>query len=560
MRKPFSEQDANEVINISNAFDFTNGEAARAIQYIRYSDHNQDEGMSIEYQKDTCEKFIDSKGWVLTDTFIDAAKSGKKTANRENFMKMMNSAKRGDFDVVVVYKFSRIFRNAYEAHLYEHELAKYGVKIISATEPIDGDSIEGKMMKGIIHIFNEFTSGTIAAHVTSSMVTVAQKGLWTGGITPFGYKAAYIDAERPEDGKKYAIDENEATVIRFIYDMWANGFTQAQIQQACLDKGFKTRKGNPVNSSTISQIIRNDAYIGTYRYKAKGFDEVVIENCHPPIIDKETWNLVQYRLQNPTTSFPKPKMKGKRIYPLSGKIVCSYCDYRFIGQTKGRKSKTSETVKDHSYYVCAGKKHKRVCKCRDIRKDNLEEYVFRKIKEHILNEEAIKNIANEVFKITGNTAGVRSDVVNEYKAKQKELTELIANAFDQQFKTRNATAQAIMDQKIDEYSRELESVNEQIAKYNLVDEAALTTQKIIDYLNELLEYVESGDPALLKIVADNLVEKIIASDEDIEVILNVHINKYIRHNEQIGLPSWRLCLTLKAETLRNIGINQFSFK
>ena len=558
MRKPFTENDANEVLNISNAFDFSKGEPARAVQYVRYSDHNQDDGLSIEYQKEACEKFIDNKGWALTDTFIDAAKSGRKTANRDNFMQMINGAKRGDFDIIVVYKFSRIFRNAYEAHLYEHELAKYGVQIISATEPVDGETIEGKMMKGIIHVFNEFTSGTISAHVTSSMVTVAQKGLFTGGITPFGYIAAYVNPERPEDGKKYAIEESEAKIIRFIFEMWANGFTQSQIQQACIDKGFKTRKGNPINSSTISQIIRNDAYLGTYRYKAKGFDEIVIKDNHPPIIDKETWNLVQYRLENPTTAFPKPKMKGKRIYPLSGKIVCSYCNYRFVGQTKGEKRKT-KTGKDYTYYVCAGKKHKRVCKCRDIRKDNLEEYVFGKIKEHILNEEAIKNIANEVFKLTGNTAGVRAEVIEEYKAKQKELTDMLSNAFAQQFKTRNATAQAIMDQTIDQYSRELEAVNEQIAKYNLVDEASLSTQKIIDYLNELLEYVESGDPALLKIVADNLVEKIVASDEDIEVILNVHINKYIRHNERLGLPTWSICLTVKAETLRNIGFNQFSY-
>lgn len=532
----------------------------RAVEYVRYSDHNQDEGMSIEYQKEACDKFIADKGWVLANTYIDAAKTGRTTANRDNFIRMLQDAKRGEFDVIVVYKFSRIFRNSYEAHIYEHEFAKHGVQLISATEPIDNDTIEGKLMKGIIHAFNEFTSDTIAAHVTSSMITAAQKGIWKGGVTPFGYEAVPIDPKQPKDGKKYAVNEEEAKIVRLIFDMWANGFTQAQIQRACQDRGFLSRNGKPLGSTTISAILRNDAYIGVYRFKAKRHEEIVIEDNHTPIIGQKTWDLVQYRLKNPTTSFPKPRMKGKRIYALTGKIECSCCGNRFVGSTKGRFVKTLGEEKEYSYYTCTGKKNKKVCKTRDIRKDKLEEYVFSMIKKHILNEEAITNISKEVYKITGDTAADRADATEQYKARQKELSEELSEAFAMRFKTKEGAAKAILEQQIDDMSRELDEVNNKLAQYNLIDDTSLTVNKIADYLNELLEYAESGDPALLKIVADNLVDKIVVEDEDIKVFLNVLLHSFIRDNDSVGEPTWNISLTVKSKEFNEKGKNQFSYR
>lgn len=535
-----------------------NVKKTRAVEYVRYSDHNQDDGMSIEYQKEACEKFIAEKGWVLTRAYIDAAKTGRTTANRDNFLRMVQDAKRGEFDVIVVYKFSRIFRNSYEAHMYEYEFSKFDVQLVSATEPIDSDTIEGKLMKGIIHAFNEFTSDTIAAHVTSSMVTAAQKGIWKGGVTPFGYEAVPIDPMRPKDGKKYAINKEEAEIVRLIFDMWANGFTQAQIQRTCQDRGYLSRNGKPLGSTTISAILRNDAYIGVYRFKAKRYDEIVLEDNHDPIIDQKTWDLVQYRLNNPTTSFPKPKMKGQRIYALTGKIECTCCGNHFVGSTKAQILKSTGEKKDYSYYTCAGKKNQRVCKAKDIRKDKLEEYVFAKIKEHILNEEAIENISKEVYKLTGDTASEREEAIARYKAKKKELNQKIESTFEVRLSTTNETAKAFLDKKIDELGKELDEVNNKLAQYNLVDDTSLTVKKIADYLNELLEYTESGDPALLKIVADNLVDKIVVDTEDIKVFLNVLLHGYIRDNESVGEPTWNISLTVKAKEFNEKGKNQYT--
>lgn len=525
----------------------------RAVEYIRYSDHAQDDGNSIEYQTETCDKFIADKGWIKANMYVDAAKTGRTTATRDNFLRMLQDAKRGEFDVIVVYKFSRIFRNTYEAHLYEHEFSKYGVRLVSATEPIDAETIEGKLMKGIIHVFNEFTSDTIASHVTSSMITAVQKGVRVGGGTPLGYKLVPINPANPSEGNTLAINEEEAKIVRFVFDMWANGFSHAQITRACNAHGYTTRQGKPIGMSRTNAMLRNDTYIGTYRYKPKRFDEIVMENNHPPIIDKKTWDLVQYRLKNPTNHYPKPRMKGKRIYPLTGKIVCACCGNGLFGQTKNRTSKDTGETKVYSYYTCAGKKQQMICKLRDVRKDKLEEFVFNNIKKHILNGEAVYKIAQEVFSITGKQVTERADVVSLYKAKEKELTGMINEAFEMRLSTKNETAKAMLDKKVNELSNELDSVQAQLAKFDLMDDGSLTVQKIEDYLNELLSHIHSGDPALLKIVADNLVDKIIVSEEDIEVKLIVLLNPFIRDNETIGKPTWSLSLNINPAELREKG-------
>ena len=84
--------------------------------YARYSDTKQDDGYSIEYQMSECQDYLNKQGLSLTKTYIDQAITGTKVAGREAFHELINDVKNELIDIIVVYKFSRIFRNAYESH------------------------------------------------------------------------------------------------------------------------------------------------------------------------------------------------------------------------------------------------------------------------------------------------------------------------------------------------------------------------------------------------------------------------------------------------------------
>lgn len=100
--------------------------------YARCSSENQCEE-SIKAQLTAIEEFCCEKGHVIVATYIDGDVSAT-TDNRPEFLRMMDDAKKGMFDVVVVHKLDRFARNRDDIAKYEHELKKAGVSLL----PVEG--------------------------------------------------------------------------------------------------------------------------------------------------------------------------------------------------------------------------------------------------------------------------------------------------------------------------------------------------------------------------------------------------------------------------------------
>ena len=122
----------------------------RAAIYVRYSSENQRDGYSVEYQLEECQNYIQSQGYEFIQSYIDEAVSGKSTKDRNAFFELLSDVKKGFYDVVIVYKYSRFARNLMEATLYRQQIEKNGAKLVSAMERIDDSTPEGRMMRNII--------------------------------------------------------------------------------------------------------------------------------------------------------------------------------------------------------------------------------------------------------------------------------------------------------------------------------------------------------------------------------------------------------------------------
>ncbi len=359
----------------------------RAAVYIRYSSENQRDGYSVEYQLDECQKYIDDNGLVFMKAYIDEAVSGKSANNRTAFFEMLADVKNGLYDCVVVYKYSRFARNLVEATIYRQQIEKAGAQLISAMERIDDTTPEGRMMRNIIMVMDEYYSDNLATFVQSAQYLAAKNGKVMGGGAPMGLKH--------NDKGTFDIVESEAEIIRLIFSLFADGVSQADILRSLDELGYLTRDGIPFKSSTFRGILRNPKYIGRYELEIKGYEKVVNEDAFDAIIDKQTWQRVQMRLaEKEAKKEPRPRLK-KRSYPLTGKAFCGCCHSAFIGSAKGSINKGKRT--EYNYYVCKGKDDKRVCDNKNIRKEMLENYVFSQIREHILNEEVIEKITGEIY-------------------------------------------------------------------------------------------------------------------------------------------------------------------
>ena len=237
----------------------------RVVIYIRYSSQRQAESFSVEYQLAECKKYLEACGYELVEVYIDEAKSGKKTAGREAFDAMMFDASQNKFDKIIVFSFSRSFRNTRDALNYNHELSeKYSIAIESVIERIDLSDPHGKFSGTNLFAMHELQSDITAAHAKAGMYFAAQQGYFLGGFVPFGYEL-YGTGEfsRGKERKKYRPNPNEVEIVREMFELYADGFSLDFVQTTMRDKGIKGRKGDIIGKNTVARILKNAFYIGT---------------------------------------------------------------------------------------------------------------------------------------------------------------------------------------------------------------------------------------------------------------------------------------------------------
>lgn len=481
----------------------------RAAVYIRYSSENQRDGYSVEYQLDECQKYIDDNGLVFMKAYIDEAVSGKSANNRTAFFEMLADVKNGLYDCVVVYKYSRFARNLVEATLYRQQIEKAGAQLISAMERIDDTTPEGRMMRNIIMVMDEYYSDNLATFVQSAQYLAAKNGKVMGGGAPLGLKH--------NDRGTYDIVESEAEIVRLIFSMFADGVSQADILRSLDELGYLTRDGIPFKSSTFRGILRNPKYIGRYELEIKGYEKVVNEDAFDAIIDKQTWQRVQMRLADKAAKKePRPRLK-KRSYPLTGKTFCGCCKSPFIGSAKGSINKGKRT--EYNYYVCKGKDDKRVCDNKNIRKEMLEDYVFSQIREHILNEAVVEQITGEIYEILNDGQKPTAENLKQLHAEKRKIDkklEVLLDAFID-----GALPKSVLNKKSASLNEQAAALEKQIMRAEVANATAITPEKIKQHLLKMMYNLESGDAALQKTVVEQTVQKIIVHKDRIEVVLQV---------------------------------------
>lgn len=482
----------------------------RVAVYIRYSSENQRDGYSVEYQLDECMKYINDHNMLFVKAYVDEAVSGKSTNKRNSFFDMIADVKRGEYDCVVVYKYSRFARNLVEATLYRQQIEKAGAQLISAMERIDDSTPEGRMMRNIIMVMDEYYSDNLATFVQSAQYLAAKSGKIMGGPAPLGLKH--------NDKGTYDINEEEAPAIRLIFKMFADGASQAAILRQLDALGYRTRNGIPYKQSTFAGLLTNVKYIGRYEIEITGYEKVVHENAFDALIDMNTWNRVQMRLEKKKAQKEsRPRMK-KRSYPLTGKIICTHCHHPYIGSAKGGIHKGVRI--DYNYYVCKGKDDKRICKNKNIRKEKLEKYVFDQIRENFLNEHIIDEIANQTFEILSADKPPTEAELKALKKEKKKIEsklDILLDSF-----VEGELPKSVLQRKSASLTEQASILEKQIMRLEIAQSSAVTLDKVKAHLKTLMYNLESGDPDLQKTVVDQVVNKIYISESSVDVVLQLN--------------------------------------
>lgn len=301
-----------------------------AAAYIRVSTDDQ-----LEYSPDSqlsqIRRYAKNSDFVLPEAYIfveEEGRSGRNSAKRPEFMKMIATAKKRPkpFDAILVWKFSRFARNRQDSIVYKSMLRKeLGIDVISVSEYI-GDDKMSIITEAIIEAMDEYYSVNLAEEVTRGMTEKAHRG---EPLTypPFGYQI---------ENKQYVPDPNTAALVQMIYSDFLGGMGYLEIARKLNDLGVRTRFGNRMENRNIEYILKNPVYIGKIHWNPAGKvrrsippeTQILSNGQHPPLISQEDFEAAQQRIAQIKQLYrqkAKSRVKPANEYALRGLVRCSSC-------------------------------------------------------------------------------------------------------------------------------------------------------------------------------------------------------------------------------------------
>ncbi len=370
--------------------------------YIRLSREDDDktlESESIINQKSLLTQYVKENNLRLVDIYIDDGYSGTNF-DRPEFKRMINDILKGKINMVITKDMSRLGRDYIgTGELIEKFFPSHGVRYIAVTDNIDtyldNSNNDVAPFKAIM---NDMYAKDISKKIKSSLRAKQKEGKWVGGRTPFGYMPD------PNNKNKLIIFEEQAAVVRRIFDMCLEGLTCYKIALKLTNEKVKTPAEyysfewknsyhlnyGVWNYKTIKDILTNRMYIGDLvqnkrnkvNYKVKKIiknnpeNYIIVENTHKPIIEKEIFYEVQKRI--PKNVGRKDK---KEVHLLDGLLYCGDCGHRISITSRRKKDNRCYTI--CNYYRSYMKNH--VCTTHSNNYDELEKIIINSLTNLYLN-------------------------------------------------------------------------------------------------------------------------------------------------------------------------------
>jgi DNA invertase Pin-like site-specific DNA recombinase len=368
-----------------------------AALYVRLSrdDNMEGDSYSIVNQKKLLIEIAKNKGYDYLLVFCDDGISGV-TMNRPGFQLLLQAVELNIVSAVFVKDLSRLGRNYIEVgRLTEETFPDHDIRLVAVSDNLDTDEGDSELTP-FKNLFNEWYARDISKKRRLSNKIKGNAGEPLSK-PPYGYM------KNPENLKQWVVDDEAAAVVRRIYQLYLDGCGIDQIgvkletENVLAPNAYAAAHGHKVSGkktihgpyawkhSTISKILSLQEYCGdvinfkTYsksyknktRHKNPEENQMVFEDVHEPIIEREIWKRVQER-RGKVRNTRTPSTGEHNMF--SGLLVCSTCggnlNYHF-----------NSINHDITYFNCSnynnrGKMRKECDATHYIRTDFLEQIVM----------------------------------------------------------------------------------------------------------------------------------------------------------------------------------------
>ena len=494
-------------------------------------DDQQRESNSISNQKAMLEEFAARQGFTNIVHFTDDGISGT-CFDRPGFLAMMKEVEAGNVEYLCIKDMSRMGRDYLKVGQIMEILRQRGVRLIAINDGVDSARGDDDFTP-FRNIMNEYYARDTSRKIRSTFQSKGKSGKHLTGTVIYGY--LWNEAR-----DQWLVDPEAAEVVKRIFAMTIDGYGPYQIasklkeEKVLIPSAYLARHGEGVNknktfkdvygwgSSTICNILEKREYLGhTINFKTRKHfkdkkshyvpeDEwTIFENTHEPIIDQQTFDLVQ-KIRGNVRRYPDGWGEAA---PLTGLLYCADCGGKmYVHRTNNGKRISQYTCSQYSK-VPVGK----LCTTQHrINEDvvlSLVSEMLKAIAEYAKHDRAEFVRVVQEAQSSQQTAEVKKQRTRLATAKQRvsELEVLLCKIYEDNIlgklsDSRYATLDA-------QYAKEQAEVTAEISALEKAIKSYETHEKDADRFIALIDKYENFDKLTIAML-NEFIEKILVHERD----------------------------------------------
>ncbi len=516
--------------------------------YYRLSRDEDAELNSLNNQRNILVEYANANNHEIVGESFDDNVSGMHF-NREGISKIYEQVENKAIEAIIVKDLSRLGRHRTQTAMFIDYLREHDVRVLSVTENIDTSNEDDDLMIGFKGIFNDMYARDISKKIRAGYKQKQKNGIVI--TVPLGYF-------KDKNTNEIVIVEEEAEIVRKIFDFYLSGYGLKAIAKKLNDEGIKSHQyyqnkmynkklscNKPeitgrylwVNT-TVKRILQNEFYIGTvtchktYTSKINHIrkalpeeEQFKHEKFAPAIISKDKWEQVQFLLSSKRNNNVRASSSNP-CHRYTGLIECGDCGCTFVCKKRKWKDKLDHIEYNCNGYHRYGKEH---CTAHRIDEEYLDKLIYNELMS--IKDEALSNyksIESDVKKWMSNKGTVTNKLkqlntsLEQRKSDQKEI--LLERIRDRE----HADIYTEMLEKCESDIQKLEYEIKSIQDYNsTIKKRKAEMKDSVQIIEEIIK-----DEAISDANLRLLVDKIIIFEKNKKLSIKIKLNaKFQKHKD-----------------------------
>ena len=530
----------------------------RVCFYARVSTDKDEQLHSLSNQISFFNDYISKvPNWEFVGSYIDEGISGTSVNKREEFLRMIEEAKRHKFDLILTKEISRFSRSTLDSIKYTQELLSNGVGVYFLNDNINTILPDSELRLTMMSSIAQDEVRRLSERVSFGMRRSIDNGVVLGCSNIYGYV---------KDKGKLVIDEEQAEMIKIIFDRYANTIDGlSKVSRYLFDLDYKSKTGKRIDTTILTRIIENPKYKGYYcGHKSKVLDyrtkqkkrlnepDWIIYKDYdnvPPIVSEELWERANIKLKQRQDSFTNRainKAVFQNRYTYSGKIYCGCHNLTYHRSSAGKR-------KNNPVWECQVYRKESLKGCSNPRVFELElDMIFKDMFNKLFKKR--NNIFDEILNECKNYLKTNNNEIEIKNLKSKIL--LLNNKKDK-------LLELVMEEYLskEDYKKQVDLINEDLNIYqNKIDELQSNKKDknyIENKINEIKSFLEHSleDNECYSDIFNEIIDRIIVHKQSDK---KIKLDIYIKTGESINAFSDHLGKKfhlLDSHTTNNSGIS-----